>query len=49
MNLYIGKDKIKKRIKEISKQLYKIYKDKNPVFIGVLNGSFIFLSDLVRM
>ena len=48
MNLYIGKDKIKKRIKEISKQLYKIYKDKNPVFIGVLNGSFIFLSDLVR-
>ena len=48
MNLYIGKDKIKKRIKEISKQLYKMYKDKNPVFIGVLNGSFIFLSDLVR-
>ena len=48
MNLYIGKDKIKKRIKEISKELYKIYKDKNPVFIGVLNGSFIFLSDLVR-
>ena len=48
MNLYIGKDKIKKRIKEISKQLYKTYRDKNPVFIGVLNGSFIFLSDLVR-
>ena len=48
MNLYIGKDKIKKRIKEISKQLYKMYRDKNPVFIGVLNGSFIFLSDLVR-
>ena len=48
MNLYIGKDKIKKRIKEISKQLSNMYKDKNPVFIGVLNGSFIFLSDLVR-
>ena len=48
MNLYIGKDRIKKRIKEISNQLYKMYKGKNPVFIGVLNGSFIFLSDLVR-
>ena len=48
MNLYIGKDKIQKRIKVISKQLSNIYKDKNPIFIGVLNGSFIFLSDLVR-
>ena len=32
----------------MGKQLDKDYKDLNPIFIGVLNGSFIFLADLMR-
>ena len=39
---------IQKRIKEIAIELTSKFKDKKPIFIGVLNGSFIFISDLVR-
>ena len=34
--------------KEIAIELTSKFKDKKPIFIGVLNGSFIFISDLVR-
>lgn len=44
----LSKEKIKKRIKELGKQLSKDYSGKLPIFIGVLNGSFLFLADLVR-
>jgi hypoxanthine phosphoribosyltransferase len=46
--VYISEDQIKERIKELAKRLNEDYKDKLPIFIGVLNGSFIFLSDLIR-
>ena len=39
---------IQKRVKEIAIKLESKFKDKKPIFIGVLNGSFIFISDLVR-
>ena len=39
---------IQKRVKEIAIELISKFKDKKPIFIGVLNGSFIFISDLVR-
>ena len=39
---------IQKRVKEIAIKLTSKFKDKKPIFIGVLNGSFIFISDLVR-
>ena len=45
---YISKEKISRRIKQIAKKINKDYKGKNPIFIGILNGSFIFLSDLIR-
>lgn len=45
---YISEEKISNRIKQIAKKLNKDYKDKNPIFIGILNGSFIFLADLIR-
>ncbi len=45
---YISKEKISRRIKQIAKKINKDYKCKNPIFIGILNGSFIFLSDLIR-
>ncbi len=46
--LYIRQSQVKKRIKELAEQINKDYKNKIPIFIGVLNGSFIFLSDLIR-
>lgn len=45
---YITKSKIKKRIGELAEQINKDYKGKKPIFIGILNGSFIFIADLVR-
>ena len=45
---FISKEQIDARISLMGKQLDKDYKDLNPIFIGVLNGSFIFLADLMR-
>ena len=40
---YLAEDEIQKRIKELAEQLSKDYEGKVPVFIGVLNGSFLFM------
>lgn len=45
---YISSKEIKARVKEIAKEIRREYKGKTPVFIGVLNGAFIFMSDLIR-
>jgi len=39
---------IQNRVQEIATELSNKFDNKKPIFIGVLNGSFIFLSDLVR-
>lgn len=39
---------IQNRIKELAEQISSEYKSSVPVFIGVLNGSFLFMSDLIR-
>ncbi len=46
--VYLTKDEIQQRLKELGKQISLDYKDKRPIFIGVLNGAFIFLADLMR-
>ena len=46
---YLSKERINSRIKEIASQLSNDFYDDYPVIIGVLNGSFIFLADLVRL
>ena len=45
---YLSENKIQKRVKEMGEEISKDYKGKTPVFIGVLNGAFIFLSDLIK-
>ncbi len=45
---YISRKTISGRIKKIADKINKDYKGKKPIFIGILNGSFIFLSDLIR-
>ncbi len=48
LKLLIGKDEISKKVKELADKINNDYKDKNPILVGVLNGSFVFLADLVR-
>jgi hypoxanthine phosphoribosyltransferase len=45
---FITAAEIENKIKELGGQISLDYKDKTPVFIGVLNGAFLFLSDLIR-
>ena len=44
----ITADQIEERIKELGKEISEDYQGKLPIFIGVLNGSFMFLSDLLK-
>ncbi len=39
---------IEKRVKEIGIQLNEDYGNSHPVFVGVLNGSFLFVADLIK-
>jgi len=44
----LSEETIQSRIKELGEQITLDYNGKLPIFIGVLNGSFLFLADLVR-
>ncbi len=46
--IFLTEKKIQSRIRELAVQINKDYKTKVPIFIGILNGSFIFMSDLIR-
>ena len=48
LKIKISSKKIKARVEQIGHELSKEYKGETPFFIGVLNGSFMFLSDLIR-
>ena len=39
---------IQARVKQCAKDISEEYRDKNLLFVGILKGSFVFLSDLVR-
>lgn len=39
---------IEKALERLGSELRRDYLDKNPLFIGILKGSFIFMADLVR-
>ena len=45
---YISEDKILSRIKELGQELRLDYGTENILFLSVLNGSFMFASDLMK-
>lgn len=45
---YLQADDIEKRISEMGQQISTDYEGKNPLFISILNGSFMFSSDLFK-
>ncbi len=46
--VFIPEAEIQKRVQELASEINRDYDGKTPIFIGVLNGSFIFFSDLIR-
>jgi hypoxanthine phosphoribosyltransferase len=45
---YISEEEIRGKISELATTLNREYADKNPIFIAVLNGAFIFAADLFK-
>ena len=45
--LYTEED-IRKRVQEMGQDLYEHFQGRDPLFVGVLNGCFMFMADLVR-
>lgn len=45
---FLSAEVLSERIKELATQINKDYIGKNPIFIGILNGSFMFASDLYK-
>ena len=48
LSMYLSKDDINNRLEEMANQLSEKYCDECPVIIGILNGSFVFMADLIR-
>ena len=48
LSMYLSKDDINNRLKEMANLLSEKYCDECPVIIGILNGSFVFMADLIR-
>ena len=45
---YIKAQQIKEQIDTLAKKINEDYKDKKPLFLAILNGSFMFASDLFK-
>ncbi|MCK4403577.1 MAG: hypoxanthine phosphoribosyltransferase [candidate division Zixibacteria bacterium] len=48
LKIIIGKRALKEKIKELAHKISNDYRYKNPVLVGILKGSFIFMADLTR-
>ena len=44
----IDHEQVFQRVKEMAEAMNQDYKDKNPLFIAILNGAFMFASDLMK-
>jgi hypoxanthine phosphoribosyltransferase len=47
-HLLISEQQIQQRTAEIALKMTRLYRNRTPILIGILNGGFIFLADLIR-
>ncbi len=45
---FLNEGEILAAVSKIAQEIAKDYKDKTPIFVGVLNGSFMFVSDFLK-
>ena len=48
LKVLMSEEQLHQRVQEMGDELYDRFHDKDPVFVGVLKGCFIFMADLVR-
>lgn len=46
--LFVSQTEIEQSVKSLADQIYEDYRDKTPVFLVILNGAFMFASDLLK-
>ena len=47
-SILIDEESLRQKVKELGDQISKDYAGKNPLFVSILKGSVVFLSDLMR-
>lgn len=47
--MFVPEVQILERVREVAERINRDLADKNPIFLAVLNGSFVFMADLIRM
>jgi len=45
---YLNEEEILAAVKKIADEIAKDYKEQTPIFVGVLNGAFMFISDFLK-
>jgi hypoxanthine phosphoribosyltransferase len=48
LKVLVTEEELKARIAELGGELYERFQGRNPLFLSVLKGSFVFMADLVR-
>ena len=48
LKVLVTEEELKARVQEMGEELYEKCEGKNPIFLGVLKGSFVFIADLMR-
>ena len=48
LKVLMSEEQLQARVQEMGSELYDRFADKDPIFVGVLKGCFIFMADLVR-
>lgn len=47
-DLYLSESQLQDRVESLATEINEIYREKSPLLIGVLKGSFIFMADIIR-
>ncbi|MBM4432429.1 MAG: hypoxanthine phosphoribosyltransferase, partial [Chloroflexi bacterium] len=45
----VAKKEIEAAVRRLAAEISRDYRDKHPLLIGILKGSFVFLADLIRL
>ncbi|MBS9461702.1 adenylate kinase [Flagellimonas sp. 389] len=45
---YLGEEQILAAVEKVAAEIAEDYKDETPIFVGVLNGAFMFVSDFLK-
>lgn len=46
--ILISEEELQEKVSEMGRNISRDFKDKDPIFVGVLKGCFIFMADLMR-